>query len=487
MRLSLIKHGIWIGVLVLATGACDFDALNTDPNNPVEASPAVLLPHAEMTFIFSELGADPQWYSSVLVQHTAGVHGQLNDADHLARIDNTTLNNSWLNIYSTVLPDLQVIIDEASASGNWDFVGVSKVLMAMTYAHATDLWGQIPFSEAGEGAEGLQPTYDEQQFIYDSLQVMLDEAIADLAKDSPGNAMAVDLVYGPDVDDDFELWTELWTKAAWGVKARLYNRLSKRDPEGSATNALAALANSFESSEEDMTFTGYTSAATQEHPWYQERFDRSHHAWSERMDDIMVAHDDPRREIFAQPMPEDTDNAGEIVPAPNGSALLDQAGGIYSKLSLNIIRPDAPQPMITYAELKFIEAEAHWRLDQDVQALAAFEEAVAAALEYADVDDADAAAYMAQLDVIPLLPNQLTLQRIIEEKWIFFFPFQATEAYNDWRRTGFPMLTNPAGEIPRRFPIAQRERDTNNTNVPPNSVNPVQNGSGVWWDDGTED
>jgi hypothetical protein len=74
------------------------------------------------------------------------------------------------------------------------------------------------------------------------------------------------------------------------------------------------------------------------------------------------------------------------------------------------------------------------------------------------------------------------LEDIIKQKYISFWLYQPIEAYNDWRRTGFPALTNSIGLPPRRFPYPQSEFDSNAENVPT-----VQPTDGVWWDDGTED
>jgi hypothetical protein len=57
-------------------------------------------------------------------------------------------------------------------------------LTAYNYSIATDLWGEVPFSEALQGRENRTPVFDDQQSIYEGLQDILDEAIADLQKES---------------------------------------------------------------------------------------------------------------------------------------------------------------------------------------------------------------------------------------------------------------------------------------------------------------
>jgi hypothetical protein len=475
MQRSTLVRGV-TGALLLAVltfSACDFDAINTDPNNPTSPPINNVLPAAQMRIVFHVTGADPSWYSSVLVQHTAGVHAQLRDADQLRGLDATNLNTSWHFIYYA-LRDLNYVIEQAEEQDAWNYVGISKVLQAYTWQFATDIWGRIPYSEALQGSANLRPTYDNQQFIYQDLQILLDEAIADLARPSAINAGSFDLLYNGNA--------EAWTRAAYALKARLHNRTSKRNPTASAEAALQAAAQAFTSNAHDLTFTRYSNNTIHQHPWWRERGDRAHHAWGTTMDNIMVQYNDPRREIFAQPMPN-----GDIVPAPNTQADSDQAGALYSKMSENIIYPTAHQPLITYAEIEFIRADAYNRLGQHANARAALEAGIRAAMDarsgQADIPTSDVDAYIAEPGVIPA-DNAMLHQRIAEEKWIMLFPFQSVEAWAEWRRTGYPTLVNAFGPIPRRMHYPQREYDTNAENVPLGPNDPLTIGG--WWDTGTE-
>lgn len=445
------------------------DEIDTNPNSPLEVPIVLLMPQVTVSAAFGVSGTDLAWYSSVFVEHTTGVHGQLEDADKRSGINTTMVNNSWNTIYADQLNDLQTIIQRGSEGGeeegSWTSVGIAKVLFAHSLGIATDLWGKVPYTQALQGSETRQPEFDDQQAIYSALQSMLDEAIADLAKEPETGPGAADFYYGGNA--------ALWTKAAYALKARFHNRLSKIDPEGSATAALAAAQNSFASPAESMIFSDFTTDATGENPWYQESNDRGHHAVSATFDNILVELNDPRREHFA------TEVDGAIVPAPNGTAITDQAGVLYSRASSNVVNATAPLPIITYDEVKFIEAEAHLRLNQGEAALESYEMAVVAALMRQGIEDEEEIeTYTSQASV---MPATLTLEHVLTQKYISFWIYQPIEAYNDYRRTGIPTLTNTVGPPPRRFPYAQDEIAANQ-NVP---VVPVSNG--VWWDDQTED
>jgi hypothetical protein len=461
----ILLSGI-LGFLVL--NSCSdriMDEIGRNPNSPTEVPINLLMPMIGVDLAVAVLGTDLAWYSSVFVEHTTGVHGQLRDADQRVGINSTMANNSWISIYADLLKDTDIIIQRGSEGGEeegaWTSVGIAKIIQAFGASVATDLWGDVPFREALQGSNNRTPVFDAQESVYADLQALLDEAIGDLSEGSvvnPGNA---DFYYGGD--------EESWIKAAYALKARLHNRLSRKDPAGSANAALAAIANAFEDPSENMVFNDFTTDATGEHPWFQELNDRSHHAISVTIDNLMTGLNDPRRTMWFGTI------GGQIAPAPSGRAENDQSGTIYSRASEDYLTATSPLPIITYDELKFIEAEALLRLNQRPEAYAAYLEAIEASLVRANVTEAGIGTYLVQSSVA-VGANNLTLRNIIEQKYISFWLFQPIEAYNDYRRTGFPVLMNSEGPPPNRFPYPQDEIAANTENVPN-----VTTLTRIWW------
>ena len=249
-KIILITGILSVGIL----NSCSddiFDEIGTNPNSPTEVPIKLLMPQVGVETAFAVSGTDLAWYSSVFVEHTTGVHGQLETADKRTAINSTIGNNSWNSLYAGALTDLKIIIARGSEGGaeegNWNAVGIAKVLTAYNYSIATDLWGEVPFGEALQGRENRTPLFDAQADIYTGMQVMLDEAISDLQKESVGSVGASDFYYDGDA--------ESWVKAAYALKARLYNHLSKKDEQGSATSVLDAVSKSFESTAEDSSLT----------------------------------------------------------------------------------------------------------------------------------------------------------------------------------------------------------------------------------------
>ena len=441
-----------------------FDEIGTNPNSPTEVPIKLLMPQVGVETAFAVAGTDLAWYSSVFVEHTTGVHGQLETADKRTAINSTIGNNSWNSLYAGALNDLNIIINRGSEGGaeegHWNAVGIAKVLMAYNYSVATDLWGEVPFNEALQGSENRTPVFDDQDDVYNGMQSILDEAIADLQKESVANAGTNDFYFDGDA--------EQWIKAAYALKARLYNHLSRKDPTGSANSVLGAISNAFEDSEDDMIFSSFTTDATGEHPWFQELNDRSHHAVSTTIYDLINELSDPRGDLWFGTV------GGIVVPAPNGTAVTDQGGNIYSRASRNYLTATSPLPIITYDEIKFLEAEANLRLENITDAYAAYLEGIEAALERAEVDEADITDYLAR-GTVSVGEDNLTLENIIKQKYIAFWLFQPIEAYNDYRRTEIPSLNNPVSAPPNRFPYPQDEVAAN-PNVPDRTIQ-----NKVWW------
>ena len=465
-----VIHKILIITCILSLGifhSCSddkFDEIGTNPNSPTEVPIKLLMPQVGVETAFAIAGTDLAWYSSVFVEHTTGVHGQLETADKRTAINSTIGNNSWNTLYAGALNDLNIIINRGSdggaEEGHWNAVGIAKVLTAYNYSVATDLWGEVPFDEALQGSENRTPIFDSQENVYTGMQLILDDAIADLQKESVTNVGTNDFYYEGD--------SEQWIKAAYALKARFYNHLSRKDPAGSATNVLSAVANAFETNEDGMIFNSFTTDATGEHPWYQEQNDRSHHAISTTMYDLINDLGDPRGDLWFGTV------GGVVVPAPNGTAVTDQGGNIYSRASRDYLTATSPLPIITYDEIKFLEAEAQLRLENDTEAYAAYLDGIEAALERAEVEEDDITAYLAR-GTVSVGEGNLTLENIINQKYIAFWLFQPIEAYNDYRRTEIPSLNNPVSAPPNRFPYPQDEVAAN-PNVPDRTIQ-----NKVWW------
>src|SRR5207237_4573622 len=114
------------------------------------------------------------------------------------------------------------------------------------YQNLTDLWGDIPYSEALKGdipGSPLKPTYDAQKDIYYGLLKTLTDASAGMKSASDPGLSGADPIYKGS--------SALWQKFANSLRARMALRMSKADPAKTETELKAALAAGVMTSNDD--------------------------------------------------------------------------------------------------------------------------------------------------------------------------------------------------------------------------------------------
>ena len=448
-------------VLVLMVSACSkqFDEYGINPNAPETASAPLLLSGAEVS-TFATYSGQLARISSILVQQTAGNQSQLQTIGQYV-IGEGTITNEWSTIYTGALVNCRTLIDRYG-EGNPHYVGMAKVLMALNFGAATDMWGDVPFTEALKAQQGnFQPRYDKQEDVLKGIQTLLDEAIASLSQPKTANQFlpgADDLIFGGNA--------AAWINAAYILKARYANRLSQVDPAGSATTALTNLSK-VNADQPDMNAIFYNSAGNF-NQWYDFLSSRVDYIkMGKYFVDYLKATNDPRLPYFVAKdesgnftglTPEESDVTGTSDPGPG------------------IAAPDAPIPLATQVEARFIEAEANLRLGKRAEAATAFNQAVAASVQRVTGQAIPASFRQA---VANETAASLTLEKVIQQKYVGLF--SQLEGYNDFRRTGLPQLkANQEAQqktIPVRLPTPQTERNYNkNATVVSDIYQPV------WWD-----
>lgn len=468
-----IKYLFVASAALMVLGGCSedlMDTINHERNDATDMTAVNMLPAVEMQTAVQTAGTDLAWYASVYVEHNAGTWGQHSTADkRVAQNDASIFGNNWNSTYD-ILNTLKVIQTKCDVGGpeegNNKVLGMSQVLTAYNLGVLTDLFGDVPFTESLQGVANMRPKFDKQQDLYPLIQSYLDKAIVNLGK-SGKNPSGKDYFYGGNVGQ--------WIKAAWALKARYYLRLSNVDVNA-ATNALTCIANAFSGNDDNFIFAKYDETAIGENPWYQFLNDRTHLSVSKNLFDVMTARNDPRIAVYFDVV-EVSEDVFDYVPAPNGTAEQNQ-GGVYS-VSLMSEDVSAPTPIMSFHELKFIEAEAKFRTGA-ADWKTSLQEAIAASFAYHG-SNADAAAYFTA-EVDPRLTAGNEIKEIITQKWIALYEAEAIEAYNDYRRTGFPAMTNPnnltaTGGFVNRYPYGLSEVTANGANVPKIDVFKDK----VWW------
>ncbi|MDF2192246.1 SusD/RagB family nutrient-binding outer membrane lipoprotein [Paraflavitalea sp. CAU 1676] len=448
----------------------DFGDMNVDPNNPSDPNTALLLTSAMRSSLSSGTGAvtaaDPLLY----VQH-------ISEVIYTTASLYTSRIFDYNGLYNGPLNDLQTIIKLNSnaetkskpyvlaGGSNANQLAAARILKAHIFMQMTDRWGDIPYSAAFQGVEDITPEFDEQKVVYQALLKELKEAIAQIDN---GAGPTGDILLGGDMG-----WWKEWANS---IRMIIGLRLSIADPTtGKAEFADASTAGGLAGNSHNV-FYQYLADANNQNPWYNnynigKRYD---YAISETMVNKLKSLSDPRLPVFA-----DLTSAGTYVGMPYGlktvpngvSAGTVDAPGTISLIGRTFRLQGSKAAVTTYAQIQFAKAEAAhlgWIGGGEAAAETFYLAGIKASLEQFGVG-ASYATYIAQPAVAYNAAK--AVETIQNQKWIASYLGNGYEAWAEWRRTGFPVLT-PAkdaapvsgGQIPRRQAYPTTERDLNTAN-----------------------
>ena len=468
-----------IPALLLMMSGCSQDTLediNVNKNNPLDVPSKLIITDAMTKSAFSITGSDLAFYASAYVEHNVGIYNQMYNAEIRSGEPSmaTTYNNNWGTIYET-LYNLKVIINKTSEGGdeegNFHTLGIAQVLTAYNLAILTDLFGDVPYSEALQPGIIFQPKLDKQEDLYREIFRLLDAGIANLGMETKVASLAgQDFIYKGSAPK--------WTKFAYGLKARYTARLTFRD--GPKWDQVLDFANqSFASAADEAKFLYDGSSANS--PFYTFFKDRDYFGASTSLHNKLTARNDPRDDTFFVPYP----GLDDVNFAPNGNP--NQVQGFYG--ISGIMTKTTPTYLLSYHEIEFLKAEAYARQGgASASAEAELKKGVEAA--FAKVGMTMDSAYYAD-EVLPLF-NANPLKEIMNQKYFSFFETEAIEAYNDIRRLkamgdDFITLENPnnSSKFPVRYTYGADDVTTNL-----NIAEAYGNGSyvyseKVWWAGGT--
>lgn len=417
-------------ILLVVLTACEYDSTNNDPSRPGgDNVPLVAIVPAMQTQTHRNIGAVLGRYSGILTQQWKGVDAQqLQYTQYVISEDDTS--NPWdTGLYTGSMRDAVDIIERATTQEAFNTRGLAKIYLALNLGIATNVWGNVPFEEAFLGSENLAPKYDDQEELYTVILGLLDEAIEDLEAQDPVGIQG-DLV-GASNDQ--------WISTAHALKARFFIQLSSRSGS-SPQDALTEIALAMDSNDNQLNFI-FENSQNGGHPLALFGFQRPNTMIiGDYFADLMI--DDPRQPLYMV-----EDSGGNFLYFRDSDPNL-----VWSKLN-------SASPVISYAEIKFIEAEATERNGGNGESI--MEEAIRANMEYLAISSPEIDDYISGI-------NYNGIETIMEEKYKAMYGQAPLQVWNDYRRTGFPDLTpnpdgangnNQSGIIPRRllYPITERQ------------------------------
>ncbi len=493
--------------LAVVSSCDDFLDVNTNPNNLPTSGVQYILPGAELGVGFV-MGNTVQLVSSLWMQQMAGTGTQSDPYDRY-NIGPADLNNEWNTIYANLLDDLRQIRVQGREEGNFVHAGMAGVLEAYVWTVTTDIWGDVPFQQALAFDEAPNPQYDPQQEIYPSIITILDEAIADLNKTNVLATPAGDLIYGESTPMSTTI--DKWTRVANSIKLKIYLQSRKKDPSTATARINELIAqNKFITSNADNFNVPFFSSSGAQNPLYMyNHLTRPNDMIvSTRFLDSMQVLNDPRLPTII------TQTGGNYVSYDNGVHTVQNftsanrsRWGLYiigrgqtaNNGTVNVGSPNdqAPMRLITASLVYYWLAEAALTLGTTGDPAALYQQALEA--NFSDIStflgptytpanfSANATTYInsrvAAFTANPTAEGKLNV--LIRDKWVSSAG-NAYEAYNDYRRTGYPQLALPqnalagVNRIPTRWPYVQNEIQANRENVPLRDY-PAGFLVPVWW------
>ncbi len=490
--LNQIKFlALTVAILLASSCTKDFENINTNPNEPVAVPANYLLSGAQKQLMDTSWD---EWFNGrfgMLYSQYWSQNAYTDESRYQPRPNITdsywTLYYSGSNANGGGLADLQEIIkintENNIGAVSENQIAIARIMKAWTFQNVTDIWGDIPYSEALQGESIRSPKFDKQSDVYAGLVSELTAAIAQLDASAASFASG-DVIYNGDVGQ--------WKKFASSLLMRVSMRMSDVSPAAAKTAFESAYSGAFETNGDNAMFY-YGGAAPDNNPLNEDHKTRSDFAVSQTLLDMMNSLNDPRRPFYAE---EAAVGGGYVGLEYGGDGLADpttvsQPSGAASNAS-GIYAPDAPGMYMTYAEVCFLMAEAverGWSVGGGTAAdwwargiEASFDQwgvanAVTEAAAYVSANPYDGTQWKKSIGV---------------QKWLAMY-MQGLQGWFEYRRLDFGVLVLPVegalqgdGSIPVRRPYPNRESDLNQTNyqaaVSSQGLDAFQLNQKVWWD-----
>lgn len=485
MKFILHKNYLLV-LLFLSLEACSqYLDVNVTPNNPTSVTPAVLLPGAQAGTAFAN-ASELNRFASVLIQQLAGANNSPATYD-IFQTNGADLENQWrFELYNGALINYQKLIESGEATNAKSYSGIAKIMKAYTFSLITDIWGDIPYSQALQGETFTTPRLDKQEDIYkgnaslgiQSLFDLVREGIKDLDATSSVNPGADDLVYGGDLAK--------WKQAGNTILLKFAATVSRKEPAlaTSVINEVLTGNNYIKANTGDMNVTFGASVGSQD-PRYTYTIIsvfKDDLILSTRYLNLLNSLNDPRLPIFF------TKPAANYVTIDNGfRGTLPSPTTSWSRYNKYITgnAGEGPVRLVTNFQRAFMLAEAALRLGTPGNPQALYTEGITASMTLAGLTAEQIKTYLTANPAVATLTGTTDekIAQIITQKYIAFTG-NGLEAWDDYRRTGYPVLLpsqNAAG-IDGSRPVravyinSEIQRNSNFPNPPP------QTNVRVWWD-----
>lgn len=454
---------IYITILaasVITLGGCKkFLDVNTNPNAPQEVSANLYL-----SPMLHWMATSPQTDGIYIGRYTQ--NWALNSASDIwDRHGNNQGGSSpdqggqlWRDVYWSLGQNLVDMTKKAETEQRWDLLGVAQLIKAWGWLALTDVNGEIIIKEAFD-LNKTKFNYDTQEFAYQEVLRLIDEAIINLNKTDG----AVNAAYLGKTDIIYKGNRLAWLKFANGLKAITLNQYSNKSALYKPDDVIAAVDASFTGNVDDAMIS-YTGTANDDINYLAAA--RSNITNLRQTKFILGLMDgtqfagavDPRMTRMLAPSPDGlyrgldpTVGTGALTTAQiplNFWGYSSQAAAVATLTTpaRYIFGRKSKLPIISYSQLQFIKAEAAYRKGDKGTALIAYKNGISSHFDFVNArntDDgqtptqitaAEKNAFLAAPAVVPATAASLTLSQIMCQKYIAQWGWAHVEQWTDLRR-----------------------------------------------------
>jgi hypothetical protein len=467
--------------LMLISCTSDFPEINTNPNTSVAATPESLLAPAIHNVVTRNQDRAMRIGNELMQVHVTTVDTR---EFHRYQIRPSESDYMWRNWYLqlTNIKDIYKNAEFTKQTGYQTFMGISLILDAWVTSMITDMYGDVPYSDANKGTEGeTTPKFDRQEDIYRDLLRKLHEANKLLTTNTnlPDDIKTMDPLYQGNA--------MLWRKFGNSLYLRLLLRVSGKSSLNAAAKIKTIVQDSaasypvFSTNAESaiLKFTTTAPLTSAFYTWRVLDFNGDK-GYSEFFINNLNAWGDPRLARWS------TLISGVYTGIPSGWSP-GQVPEIQSTLLSTLINEPLLGNIMNYAELQFILAEAALKGYITADPKTYYDQGVTNAITHWTLT-----VPTGHLDKEEIMWDETAdlegkMERIHVQKYytLFFTDFQQ---WHEYRRTGHPVL--PVGEgvlnegkMPSRltYPINVQALNSANYQDAVNAMGGDDINVKVWW------
>jgi hypothetical protein len=445
---------ILVGSLSVANGCSDYLDVNTNPNAPQTVTANLYLPPMLHWMVTA-----PQYDGRFVGHYTQEWY---NTSTALASPELTWARmgydpasdngaEQWRDVYWSLGQSLIDMNAKAASEQRWDLLGVGLLLKAWGWQALTDLHGEIIVKEAIDQSR-TSFDYDTQDYAYQEISRLLDSAIVLLQKTDGAVSQAYlakgDKVYNGD--------RTKWLKLAYGMRALMLNHYSNKATYNPAA-VIADVDRSFAGNADDMLLTYPNANPFDDYNfWGRSRNNITTYRQTQFIVNLMngtqFGVEDPRMRSMLSPAPDG--NYRGLDPNVAGFGALAtgvQPNNFFGYTGTNglglpgryLFDDKAKIPLMTYAQLQFIKAEAALKMGDQATALAAYTKGISSHIDFVNARNLDnnqaapqitLAAKTAFLANPTVVPATVTLSHIMSQKYIAQWAWGHNELWMDMRR-----------------------------------------------------